>query len=167
MDAIGPIYFAKLRRARAPWIFELTPATLALATIVLLSTTSLLYLTQASHVAATGYDITYAEDRRQRLEREQQLLLMKEAQLRALAKIESDATNRLGMVPAPPPDFLPQRSSPVDVEAALRHAEHEAQRRATTWQERLAATLRRGEPPAADPSAATPAQSAAVQSGGR
>jgi hypothetical protein len=144
MEAIGPIYFAKLRRARAPWIFELTPATLAFATIVLLSTTSLLYLTQASHVAATGYDITYAEGRRQRLEREQQMLLMKEAQLRALGKIEADATTKLGMVPAPPPDFLPQRAPPVDVEAALARAEAEAQRRATTWQERLAAALGRG-----------------------
>jgi hypothetical protein len=135
------IVVAKLRRARAPWVFELRPAALALATIVLLATTSLLYLTQASHVAATGYDITYAEDRRARLERDQQLLLMRVAELQALAEIESKAT-RLGMVPAPPPDYLPQRPPPVDVEAALRQAELEAQHAPRGWRERLAAALR-------------------------
>jgi hypothetical protein len=137
-----PIAVAKLRRARVPWVFELRPATLALATIVLVATTSLLYLTQASHVAATGYDITYAEHQRARLEREQQLLLVRAAELQALARIEAEATGKLGMVPAPLPDFLPQRDAPVDVEAALQRAELEARHRPRGWQERLAAALR-------------------------
>ena len=58
--------------------------TLVFATIVLVSLTSLLYLTQASRVAATGYDISAAQEQRDRLERQQQLLLIQEARLQAL-----------------------------------------------------------------------------------
>ena len=51
MAVARPLYVAKLRRARAAWVFDLGPVTLIFATIVLVSMTSMLYLTQASRVA--------------------------------------------------------------------------------------------------------------------
>jgi len=142
MEVAGPLYVAKLRRARAAWVFDLGPVTLIFATIVLVSVTSLLYLTQASRVAATGYDISSAEERRAKLERDEQLLLMQEARLQSLQRIEREATAKQGMVPAPPPDFIRVGAPPVDVEAAIQRAERDAQRRPRDWQEQLAVALR-------------------------
>jgi hypothetical protein len=142
VEVVQPIYLAKLRRARAPWVYDLRPATLAFATLLLISAASLLYLNQASHVAATGYDITYAQDERGRLEREQQLLLVRAAELQRLARIEAEATGQLGMVPAPMPEYLRVRPAPVDVEAALKQAEREAQHLPREWRARLAAAMR-------------------------
>ena len=71
MEMARPLYFAKLRRARAAWVFDLGPVRLIFITIVLISVTSLLYLTQASRVAATGYDISSAEEQLTRLERDE------------------------------------------------------------------------------------------------
>ena len=142
MEVAKPIYVAKQRRARAPWVFDLGPVTLIFVTIVLVSVTSLLYLTQASRVAATGYDIRDAEERRGRLERQQQLLLVQAAELQALSRIEAEAGSRLGMAPAPPPTYLPVGEPPVDVEAALKRAEQAAQHLPQGWRERLAVAMR-------------------------
>jgi cell division protein FtsL len=141
MEMVKPIHVAKLRRARAPWVFELHPVTLVLATLVLVSVTSLLYLTQASRVAATGYDISSAEERRAELERQQQLLIIQKARLEAMSRIERDATTRLGMVPAPLPEYLRTRRPPVDVEAAIKRAEQAAQHAPRGWRERLQQAL--------------------------
>jgi hypothetical protein len=141
MAVAKPLYAARLRRARAAWVFDLRPEMLALATIIAISLTSLLYLTQASNVAATGYDITYAEDRRAKLDRELQILKVNAARLQSLNRLETDATNKMGMVPAPLPDYLTATAPPVDVEAALAAAEREALRMPATWQDRLAALL--------------------------
>jgi hypothetical protein len=146
MDVAKPISLAKQRRARAAWVFELGPVTLVFATIVLISLTSLLYLTQASRVAATGYDISAAQDQRNRLERQQQALKIQEARLQALHLIESEATSRLQMVPAPPPDFVRAGPPPVDVDGALARALAAAEHRPGGWRERLARTLRFGQP---------------------
>jgi hypothetical protein len=124
LDVAKPLHLARQRRQRAAWVFDLRPEALVLATIILVALTSLLYLTQASNVAATGYDITYAESQRERL--------------------ESEATNKLGMVPAPVPEYLPARTPPVDVEAAVRRAEREARHEPQGWREQLAALLRVG-----------------------
>src|SRR5262245_1774335 len=113
MDVAKPIILAKQRRARAAWLFELGPATLVLATIVLVSLPSLLYLTQASRVAATGYDISAAEEPRASLESKQQLLLIQKARAESLTRIEAEATARLQMVPAPPPDYVRAGAPPV------------------------------------------------------
>ncbi|MBI3970991.1 MAG: cell division protein FtsL [Chloroflexi bacterium] len=142
MDVAKPLYVAKLRRARAAWVFDLRPVTLVFATIVLISVTSMLYLTQASRVAATGYDISRAEDRRARLERRQQVLLADIAKHQSLKRIEAEATAKLGMAPAPPPQYLRVRAPAVDVDAAVQRAEHEAQHLPRTWRERLAAAMR-------------------------
>ena len=142
MEVAKPLHVAKQRRARAAWVLDLTPQTLVLATIVLVALTSMLYLTQASNVAATGYDITYAQDERVRLERQLQQLTIREAQLQALNRVESEATSKLGMVPAPVPEYVPQREAPVDVDAALEKALHDAKREPSGLREQLAALLR-------------------------
>ncbi|HEU5315181.1 MAG TPA: hypothetical protein VFX49_03670 [Chloroflexota bacterium] len=142
MEVAKPLHVAKQRRAQAAWVFDLRPEMLVLVTIVLIALSSLLYLTQASNVAATGYDITYAQDQRARLEREVQQLSLRAAQLQALNRLESEATTKLAMVPAPVPEYLPQRERPVDVEAALSRAEREAQHLPTGWRQQLAALLR-------------------------
>jgi cell division protein FtsL len=144
MEVAKPLHVAKQRRARAAWVFDLRPEMLVLVTIVLIALSSLLYLTQASNVAATGYDITYAQEQRARLERELQQLKLRSAQLQALDRLESEATTKLGMVPAPVPEYLPQRDAPVDVEAALAKAEREARHEPTGWQQQLEALLRLG-----------------------
>jgi cell division protein FtsL len=141
MNVAKPITLAKQRRARAAWVFELGPVTLVFATIVLVSLTSLLYLTQASRVAATGYDISAAQEQRNRLERQQQLLLIQEAHLQALNRVEGEATARLQMVPAPPPDFVRSGPAPADVDAAVDRAVAAAEQRPTNWGERLAQAL--------------------------
>jgi cell division protein FtsL len=137
MDVAKPISLAKQRRARAAWVFELGPVTLVFATIVLISMTSLLYLTQASRVAATGYDISAAEEEKARLERQRQLLEITAAQLQSLGRIESEATSKLHMAPAPPPEYLRVGEAPVDVEGALERALADAEHRPLTWQEQL------------------------------
>ena len=119
--------------------------TLVFATIVLISCTSLLYLTQASRVAATGYDISAAQDERARLERQQQQLLIQEARLQALLRVESEATTRLQMVPAPPPDYVRVGAAPADVDGAVERALAAARRRPPGWGERLVAFLRLGQ----------------------
>ena len=144
MEVAKPLHLAKQRRAQAAWVFDLRPEMLILVTIVLIALSSLLYLTQASNVAATGYDITYAQDQRARLERDVQQLSLRAAQLQALNRLETEATTRLGMVPAPVPEYLPQRDAPIDVEAALARAEREARHVPTGWRQQLAALLRLG-----------------------
>lgn len=141
MAVAKPLYMAKLRRARAAWVFDLRPEMLVLATIVAISLTSLLYLTQASNVAATGYDITYASDRKAKLEKELQILKVQSARLQSLNRLETDASN-MGMVPAPLPDYVASKTAPVDVDAALAKAEREAMHTPSTWQDRLSAILR-------------------------
>ena len=142
MEVVRPLQAAKQRRVRAAWVFDLTPQTLVLATIILVALTSMLYLTQASNVAATGYDITYAQDERVRLERELQQLTIRAAQLQALGRVESEATSKLGMVPAPVPEYVAQREAPLDVEASLEKALRDARREPIGLREQLAALLR-------------------------
>ncbi|HET7770580.1 MAG TPA: hypothetical protein VFN74_17525 [Chloroflexota bacterium] len=142
MEVVRPLQAAKQRRDRAAWVFDLTPQTLVLATIILVALTSMLYLTQASNVAATGYDITYAQDERVRLERELQQLTIRAAQLQALNRVEGEATSKLGMVPAPVPEYVSQGEGPVDVEASLERALRDARREPNGLREQLAALLR-------------------------
>jgi cell division protein FtsL len=137
MDVAKPIYIAKQRRARAEWLFELGPLTLIFAAIVIASVTSLLYLTQASRVAATGYDIGDLDEQRSQLQRQQQMLLVKEAELQSLDVIEAQATNKLGMQPAVDTDFVKVKPPPLDVDQALQRALVAAQHRPPTWWQRL------------------------------
>ena len=142
MDMAKPLSVAKLRRARAAWVFDLGPVPLVLITITMVSMTSLLYLNQASAVAATGYDINSTAQQRARLEREQQKLLVTLAERQSLASIEQAATARLGMVPAPPPYYVRVRPEAVDVDAAVERAAQDAKHEPRDWRERLAMMLR-------------------------
>lgn len=83
----------------------------------------MLYLSGASRVAATGYDIRDFEQRRVRLEREEQRLLNRSSELQAFTRIERDATTRLGLVPATSPDYIRSRPSPIDIDKRLRDAQ--------------------------------------------
>ncbi|MGI8422804.1 MAG: hypothetical protein ACR2NO_01580 [Chloroflexota bacterium] len=142
MAVAKPLQVARQRRARAAWVFDLRPQTLVLATIVLVALTSMLYLTQASNVAATGYDITYAQEQRHKLERELQQLTIRSAQLQALERVESEATSRLTMVPAPVPEYVPDRKPPVDVDAAVAKAQRDARREPEGLLQQIATLLR-------------------------
>ncbi len=83
----------------------------------------ILYLTGASRVAATGYDIRDLEQRRVRLEREEQRLLNRASELQAFTRIDRDATTRLGLIPATSPDYVRSRPSPIDIDQRLRNAQ--------------------------------------------
>ena len=143
MEVAKPLHLARQQRQRAAWVFDLRPESLVFATIVLVALTSLLYLTQASNVAATGYDINYAEARRDRLERERQRLTLRVAQLQALDRLETEATSKLKMAPAPVPEYLPARQEPVDVEAAVAKAERDSRQGPRAWREQLVALMTR------------------------
>ncbi|MDQ3699533.1 MAG: cell division protein FtsL, partial [Chloroflexota bacterium] len=98
--------------------------------------------TQASRIAATGYDISAAEEQRDRLDREQQRLSIHEAKLQALYRVEHEATARLLMVPAPPPDYVQAGAPPADVDGAVERALAAAQHRPVGWRERVGMALR-------------------------
>ena len=76
-----------------------------------------------------------------RLERQQQLLHIQVARLQALYRIENEATAKLQMVPAPPPDYVRIGEPPVDPDGALERALVAAERRPSGWSERLARAL--------------------------
>ena len=96
-----------------------------------------LSINQSSQVASTGFDIRELDNTRGRLEREEQRLANEGAQLRAFGRIEGDATTRLGMVPAPSPDYVRARRSPIDIDARLREAEARARSQQPTIDDRL------------------------------
>ncbi|NCV21746.1 MAG: hypothetical protein EBV45_07315, partial [Chloroflexi bacterium] len=74
----------------------ITPVLPVLSIAFIVAVIVILYLTGASRVAATGYDIRDFEQRRVRLEREEQRLLNRASELQAFTRIERDATIRLG-----------------------------------------------------------------------
>ena len=98
---------------------------LGLATVALVGSVVVAFLSinQSSQVASTGFDIRELDNTRTRLEREEQRLASEGAQLRAFGRIETEAATRLGMVPAPSPEYVRARRSPLDIDARLREAE--------------------------------------------
>lgn len=96
-----------------------------------------LYINQSSQRASTNFDIRELDSARGRLEREQQQLASDGAQLRAFGRIELEATTRLGMVPAPSPDYVRSRRAPFDIDARLREAEARAHSQQPTIDDRL------------------------------
>jgi cell division protein FtsL len=59
------------------------------------------YLSQSSHVAATGYQIDAVQAQIAEVRQEQQQLLLAIGQARSPARIESRATGELGLQPIP------------------------------------------------------------------
>jgi hypothetical protein len=96
-----------------------------------------LSINQSSQVASTGFDIRELDNTRGRLEREEQRLASEGAQLRAFGRIESEATTRLGMIPAPSPDYVRARRAPIDIDARLREAEARARSQQPTIDDRV------------------------------
>ena len=66
-----------------------------------------------------------------------------EARLQALYRVEQEATARLLMVPAPPPDYVQAGPPPADVDGAVERALAAAQHRPVGWRERAGLALRR------------------------
>ncbi len=101
----------------------------------------MLYLSGASRVAATGYDIRDFEQRRVRLAREEQRLLNRASELQAFTRIERDATARLGLIPATSPDYIRSRPSPIDIDQRLRDAQARTHLENPTFRDVLRFTL--------------------------
>jgi hypothetical protein len=110
---------------------------LAMVALVGSFVVAFLYINQSSQVASTGFSIRELDSTRGRLEREEQRLANEGAQLRAFGRIELEATTRLGMVPAPSPDYVRARRSPLDIDARLREAEARAASQQPTIDDRL------------------------------
>jgi hypothetical protein len=116
---------------------------LGLATVALVGSVVVAFLSinQSSQVASTGFDIRELDNTRTRLEREEQRLASEGAQLRAFGRIETEAATRLGMVPAPSPEYVRARRSPLDIDARLREAEARARSQQPTLDDRLSRWL--------------------------
>jgi hypothetical protein len=61
--------------------------------------TSLLYLSQTSDIATTGYDIADLQTQKQELEMQNEQLRLKVAQLESLDRVDHEASTRLHMGP--------------------------------------------------------------------
>ncbi len=104
---------------------------------------ALLYLTQVSRVATSGYDLAHLEHRREQLKREHQQLLVALASARSISQVDQIAASELGMVQAHTETFLPVAALPatLDIEAAIQAAEQETDPPPATWRQRLGAFL--------------------------
>lgn len=74
---------------------------------------SLLYLSQTSDVATTGYDITALQDEKQTLEAENEQLRLQIDQLESLDRVDREATTRLQM--GPPRRVIYVTAAPVAI----------------------------------------------------
>ena len=147
MEAAKPIYDARLRRERAQWVLNLNPVTIILLVIASVALASMLYLNQTGVVVSTGYDISALEARARELERTRQRLLSTEAELHALSRVEREATQKLNMVPAPPPHYVPVKQVTVDVDGAVDRAVREAKHAPQNLWDRIAVLLGRNPTP--------------------
>lgn len=140
-ELVNPIALAKQRRSRAPWYLDLSPVALSFSIIGIVMLTSMLYLTQASRVAAIGYDIKALEHTRTKLRREREQLQLQASYLQGLARAEEQAVTRLKMVRTPGDQFAPAPDLAVDIESPIRQAEAAAVEANLSWRERLAAAI--------------------------
>jgi cell division protein FtsL len=91
---------------------------------------ALFYLSQSTHVAATGYELDALQTRVQQLNRQQQQLVLQIGEARAPAQIESLAKSQLQLVPlnqksvqfAPQPETAGLSGTAFDVPRAHRAA---------------------------------------------
>jgi cell division protein FtsL len=96
---------------------------------------ALFYLSQSTHVAATGYELDALQTRVQQLNRQQQQLVLQIGEARAPAQIESLAKSQLQLVPlnqksvqfAPQPETARLNGAAFDVPRAHR-ATHQIER---------------------------------------
>ena len=128
---------------RLPWPLDLPPIGLVFASIVCIAVAALLYLTQASRVATSGYELANLEHRREQLKREHQQLLVELASIQSIGQIDQAAASELGMVQAHTETFLPAATLPaaLDIEAAIQAEERNTGNTSSTWRQRLGALL--------------------------
>ena len=130
---------------RLPWPLDLPPIGLVCASIVCIVVAALLYLTQVSRVATSGYDLAHLEHRREQLKREHQQLLFELASLQSIGHVDQAAARELGMVQAHTETFLPAATLPaaLDIEAAIQAEEQGTGDIHPTWRQRLSALIAR------------------------
>ncbi len=130
---------------RLPWPLDLPPIGLVFTSVVCIAVAALLYLTQVSRVATSGYELANLEHRREELKREQQQLLVELASLRSIGQVDRTAASELGMVQAHTETFLPAAPLPaaLDIDAAIQAAEQDTAPPPSAWRQRLGALLTR------------------------
>ena len=128
---------------RLPWPVDLPPIGLVFASIVCIAVAALLYLTQVSRVATSGYELANLEHRREQLKREHQQLLVELARLQSISQVDQTAASELGMVQAHTETFLTAATLPaaLDIETAIRAEERDTGDIHSTWRQRLGAFL--------------------------
>ena len=126
---------------RLPWPVDLPPIGLVFASIVCIAVAALLYLTQVSRVATSGYELANLEHRREQLKREHQQLLVELARLQSISQVDQTAASELGMVQAHTETFLTAAtlSAALDIEAAIQAEERDTGENPSTWRQRLGA----------------------------
>ena len=128
---------------RLPWPLDLPPIGLVFASIVCVAVAALLYLTQVSRVATSGYELASLEQRREQLKQEHQQLLVELASIQSIGQVDQAAASELGMVQAHTETFLPAAALPaaLDIEAAIQAEERNTGNTSSTWRQRLGAFL--------------------------
>ncbi len=129
--------------ARLPWPLDLPPIGLVFVSVVCVAVAALLYLTQVSRVATSGYDLANLEHRREQLQREHQQLLVELASAQSIGQVDQAAASKLGMVRARTETFLPAAALPatLDIEVAIQAEEQDTGENPSTWRQRLGAFL--------------------------
>lgn len=98
--------YAVVARERHARRIEFKRARQVLSIVAIVGLVSLLYLTQTSQIAATGYHIRELEEQKEKLVRENQDLRYRIGKLDSLKRIEERAA-QLGFKPVAKGDYLP------------------------------------------------------------
>ena len=128
---------------RLPWPLDLPPIGLVFASIVCIAVAALLYLTQVSRVATSGYELANLEHRREQLKREHQQLLVELATAQSIGQVDQAAASEFGMVQAHTETFLHATTLPatLDMEAVIQAEERDTGDIPSTWRQRIGAFL--------------------------
>jgi len=122
---------------RPPLASPVSRRALFLPLILLAALVSLLYLSQTSDVATTGYDIADLQSQKATLEMENEQLRLQIAQLESLDRVDQAATTRLHMgpprqavyvtastvsIPTPSPTAMPVEETTRSLVGAIWHS---------------------------------------------
>ena len=141
--ASRPLPIGQPAAVSLPWPLDLPPIGMVFVSVVCVAVAALLYLTQASRVATSGYDLAALESQLGHLQRERQQLLIELAGAQSIGHVDTAAANALGMMIASDETFLPagNLSAVLDIEAAIRAGELAAAEKPPTWRERLGTSI--------------------------
>lgn len=118
------------RARRSAYRREIRNVSGILLTIAAAAGLAFFYLSQSTHVAATGYELDALQAQVQKLTREQQQLILGIGAARAPAQVEASARSRLSLVPldqaavqfARPPETADQPATDLDTSAVAASA---------------------------------------------